>query len=148
MHLKHFFMIAAFVITLLSGFSSKSNPGKTDLDYSNYSCQQMENRYEVLYNEIKMIVADIAPSTTSEEVSKFLLSSVSPVFSVALMLEDKPLVAKPEISSRVSELKRIAQTPKAEKCTGLIDKIETLRKVLGDELEREKRKTNDTALIK
>lgn len=65
-----------------------------------------------------------------------------------LLLKYNTLAEIPEINSRVSELKRIAERPEAGKCTGLIDKIETLRKVLGDELEREKRKTNDTALIK
>lgn len=148
MQLKHFFVITVFVITLLSGFSSKSNSGKTDSDYSNYSCQQMEKRYEVLHNEIKMIVAQIAPSTTLEEAGAFLLSRLSPVIWTIQLLEYKTLAEIPEINSRVSELKRIAETPKARKCTALIDKIEKLRKVLGDELEREKRKTNDTALVK
>ena len=147
-------MIAVFVSTLLSGFSSNSNAGKTDLGYSNYSCQQMENRYEVLHNEIKLIIADIAPSTTLEEVSDFLLSRVtavspiSPIIHSVLLLKHNTLAEIPEINSRISELKRVAETPKAGKCTGLIDKIEKLRKVLGDELEREKRKTNDTELIK
>lgn len=65
-----------------------------------------------------------------------------------LLLKHKTLAEITEINSRVSELKRIAETPKAGKCTGLIDKIEKLRKVLGDELEREKRKTNDAVLVK
>ena len=154
MQLKHFPMIAVFVITLLSGFSSKSNAEKTDLDYSNYSCQQMEKRYEVLHSEIKIIIADIAPSTTEEEVSDFLLSRVtavspiSPIIHSVLLLKHNTLAEVPEINSRVSELKRIADTPTAGKCTGVIDKIEKLRKVLGDELEREKRNINDTALIR
>ena len=149
--MKPSLLSAVFVITLLSGFSSKSNAGKTDLDYSNYSCRQMEQKYEVLHDEIKTIVSSLPPFeryiNLKEEAFHLSLSALGFPLPFRLRNYESPMEV-PAIRSRVSELKKIAETPQAGKCTGFIEKIEKLRKVLGDELEREKRKTNDTELIR
>lgn len=141
-------IILLTLVASIGIFSSEDAKGEKNADYSSYSCEQLQERYGILYKEIELVVRSIAPSTTGEQVADFLLARASTAIWAVQLIQHKTLAELPEINERLFELKKIAATPKAKTCAGLIDNIEELREVLGDELERKKRKTNETQLIR
>ena len=141
-------IILLTLVTSLGTFFSEHAKADKNPEYATYSCEQLQERYDTLHKEIELVVRSIAPSTTGEEVADFLLARASTAIWAVQLIQHKTLAELPEINERLSELKKIAGTPKAKTCAGLIDNIEKLREVLGDELERKKRKTNETQLIR
>ena len=141
-------IILLSLVTSIGIFFPEDAKGEKNADYSSYSCEQLQERYDILHKEIELVVRGIAPPTTGEQAADFLLARASTAIWAVQLIQHKTLAELPEINERLSELKKIAATPKAKTCAGLIDNIEKLREVLGDELERKKRKTNETQLIR